>query len=93
MLFGCKLSLAMVSNSVRIRSSDRLPSEGTSVEVVELGIDVDADVDVDADTDTAEGTLGSSPQAANPTTRLTVMINRFTPVRLCVHEQFVAQST
>ena len=87
----------MVSNSVRIRSSDRLPSEGTSVEVVELGIDVDADADVDADTDTdtdtAEGSLGPSPQAANPTTRLTVMINRFTPVRLCVHEQFVAQST
>lgn len=74
MLFGCKLSLAMLSTSVSVRSSDRLPSGGTSVEVVELGNDVDV----------AAGALELSPlaQAASPMTRLTLMIKRFTPARL-----------
>jgi hypothetical protein len=40
MLFGCKLPLAMVSNSVRLRSSDLLPSGGTSVVAVVVGIAV-----------------------------------------------------
>jgi hypothetical protein len=31
-------------------------------------------------------------QAASPTTRQMLMINRFTPVRLCIHEHYVAQS-
>ena len=74
MLFGCKLSLAMVSTSVSVRSSDRLPSGGTSVEVVGLGNDVDV----------AAGALVFSPlaQAASQMTRLTLMIKRFTPARL-----------
>ena len=76
MLFGCKLSLAMVSTSVSVRSSDRLPSGGTSVEVVGLGNDVDV----------AAGALELSPlaQATSPMTRLTLMIKRFTPARLGV---------
>ena len=84
MIFGCKLLLAIVSNSVRLRSSDRLPSGGTSdvavVVVVGLGIDVAADIGVDV----AAGALELSPlaQAASPMTRLTLMIKRFTPARL-----------
>jgi hypothetical protein len=87
MLFGCKLSLAMVSNSVRLRSSDRLPSGGTSdvVVVVVVGLGVDIDVVV--------GALEPSPQAASPTTRLTLIARSFTPVRLCVRESFVARCT
>ena len=84
MLFGCKLSLAMVSTSVSVRSSDRLPSGGTSVVavvvVVGLGVDVAADIGVDV----AAGALELSPlaQAASPMTRLTLIIKRFTPARL-----------
>ena len=85
MLFGCKLSLAMVSNSVRVRSSDLLPSGGTSVVVVVLEVGVDVEMVV----------LEPSPllQAASPTTRQMLMIDRFTPVRLCIHEHYVAEST
>ena len=89
MLFGCKLSLAMVSNSVRVRSSDLLPSGGTSVVVV-VGVGaVVVEVEVEM------GALELSPllQAASPTTRQMLMINRFTPVRLCIHEHYVAEST
>ena len=91
MLFGCKLSLAMVSNSVRLRSSDRLPSGGTSVVavvVVVFGVEVVA-------ADLSAGAFNVSPlaQATSPITMLMLMIKPFTPVRLCVLEQHVAQST
>ena len=81
MLFGCKLSLAMVSNSVRLRSSDRLPSGGTSVVVVVFGFVVRVVGDA---VEEAMGAFGLSrlAQAASPMTRLTLMIKRFTPVRL-----------
>ena len=80
MLFGCKLSLAIVSNSVRLRSSDRLPSGGTSVEVVEVVVFW---VEVDG-AEVSIGAFGLSPlaQAASPITRLILMIKRFTPARL-----------
>ena len=47
MLFGCKLSLAMVSSSVRLRSSDLLPSGGTSVVAVVVVVVVGMGNDVD----------------------------------------------
>ena len=86
MLFGCKLSLAIVSNSVRVRSSDRLPSGGTSVVAVVvavgLGIDVAADIGVDVEM----GGLEPAPfaQAMSPTAKHTLITRRFTPARLCV---------
>jgi hypothetical protein len=80
MLFGCKLSFAIVSKSVRVRSSDRLPSGGTSVVVV-TGVSVvvvATAVDV-----VVEVRISSSlAQAASPITMLMLMIKRFTPARL-----------
>jgi len=80
MLLGCKLSLAIVSTSERIRSSDRLPSEGTSVEVVEVVVFW---VEVEGG-EVSIGAFELAPlaQAASPTTRQTRMIKRFTPARL-----------
>ena len=85
MLFGCKLSLAMVSTSERIRSSDRLPSEGTSVVAVVVvlvfGVEV---VGAVVPADVSAGAFDDSPfaQAASPRTMLMLMIKRFTPARL-----------
>ena len=94
-LFGCKLSLAMVSNSERVRSSDLLPSGGTSVVVVVLEVGVDAGVEVEVEVEVEMVVLEPLPllQAAIPTTRQMLMINRFTPVRLCIHEPIVAKGT
>ncbi len=84
MLFGCKLSLAIVSNSVRLRSSDRLPSGGTSdVVVVVVVVVVVFGVVVEG----AEVSIGAFEllplaQAVSPMTRPTLMIKRFTPARL-----------
>ena len=80
MLLGCKLSLAIVSTSERIRSSDRLPSEGTSVVLV-FGVEV---VGAVALADVSAGAFDVSPlaQATSPITMLLLMIKRFTPARL-----------
>ena len=80
MLLGCKLSLAIVSTSERIRSSDRLPSEGTSVVLV-FGVEV---VGAVALADVSAGAFDVSPleQATSPITMLMLMIKRFTPARL-----------
>lgn len=81
MLFGCKLSLAMVSTSERIRSSDRLPSEGTSVVAVVVVLVFGVEV---VGADVSAGAFDDSPfaQAASPRTMLMLMIKRFTPARL-----------
>ena len=80
MLLGCKLSLAIVSTSERIRSSDRLPSEGTSVVLV-FGVEV---VGAVALADVSAGAFDVSPlaQATSPIAMLMLMIKRFTPARL-----------
>ena len=73
-----------MSTSERIRSSDRLPSEGTSVVLV-FGVEVvGADVSVDVSVDVSAGAFDDSPlaQAASPRTMLMLMIKRFTPARL-----------
>ncbi len=89
MLLGCKLPLAMVSTSVRVRSSDRLPSLGTSVVVVVFVV-MRVEVEV---AEVLIGAFGLSPlaQAVIPTTRLMLMMKRFTPVRLCVYKLLVAE--
>ena len=90
MLLGCKLSLAMVSTSVRVRSSDRLPSLGTSVVVVVFVV-MRVEVEV---VEVLIGAFELSPlaQAVIPTTRpMLLMMKRFTPVRLCVHKLLVAE--
>ena len=53
--------------------------------VLEVGVDVGVEMVV----------LEPLPllQAAIPTTRQMLMINRFTPVRLCIHEPIVAKGT
>ena len=84
MLLGCKLSLAIVSTSERIRSSDRLPSEGTSVVLV-FGVEVVGAVALaDVSADVSAGAFEVSPlaQATSPITMLMLMIKRFTPARL-----------
>ena len=85
----------MVSNSERVRSSDLLPSGGTSVVVVVLEVGVDAGVEVEVEVEVEMVVLEPLPllQAAIPTTRQMLMINRFTPVRLCIHEPIVAKGT
>ena len=93
MLFGCKLLLAMVSNSERVRSSDLLPSGGKSVVVVVLEVGVDAGVDAGVEVEMVALEPLPLLQAAIPTTRQMLMINRFTPVRLCIHEPIVAKGT
>ena len=80
MLFGCKLSLAMVSTSVSVRSSDRLPSEGTSVVVAGVVV-------FEVEVEEAESSIGTFVisllvQAASPRIRQTLMNKRFTPARL-----------
>ena len=79
MLFGCKLSFAMVSNSESVRSSDLLPSGGTSVVVVTVvSVVVTASIDV-----VVEVRISSFvAQAASPITMLMLMARCFTPVRL-----------
>ena len=79
MLFGCKLSFAMVSNSESVRSSDLLPSGGTSVVVVTVvSVVVTASIDV-----VVEVRISSFvAQATSPITMLMLMARCFTPVRL-----------
>lgn len=81
MLFGCKLSLAMVSISVSLRSSDCLPSGGTSVVAVAVVVVFGAVVDGAIVT---SGALNVSPlaQAASPKTMLILISKRFTSARL-----------
>ena len=71
----------MVSTSVSVRSSDRLPSGGTSdvavVVVVVFWVEVEGgEVSIGA------FELALLAQAASPIARLILMIKRFTPVRL-----------
>ena len=84
MLLGCKLSLAMVSTSERIRSSDRLPSGGTSVVAVgKVVFEVEVEGAVVL-ADVSAGAFDISPlaQATSPITMLMLLIKRFTPARL-----------
>ena len=80
MLFGCKLSFAMVSNSESVRSSDRLPSGGTSVVVVTVVsvVVVTASIDVVVEVRTSSFVA----QPTSPITMLMLMARCFTPVRL-----------
>jgi hypothetical protein len=80
MLFGCKLSFAIVSNNVSVRSSDRLPSWGTRVVVV-TGVSVVV-VTTSVGVVVEVAVFWSLVQAASPTRKHTLMARCFTPVRL-----------
>ena len=82
MLFGCKLSLAMESNSVSVRSSDRLPSGGTRVVVVTATVVSVVVVTTSVGEVVEVAVFWLLVQAVSPTTRQTLMARCFTPVRL-----------